>query len=109
VTERIGYIGNNYGPNRISSGSSTRVSRSKYPKSESTKLTSKIPLWTSMMPTAWPAKTVLILIYCGPDRCGRNCWRRACHRMENRYRTSPLAHSSPRREWSAEEGHSLGL
>src|SRR6202521_5161485 len=33
VTERTGYIGNNLGPNGFSSGSSTRVSRSKYPRS----------------------------------------------------------------------------
>src|SRR5437899_3753501 len=33
VTECTGYIGNNFGPNGFSSGSSTRASRSKYPKS----------------------------------------------------------------------------
>src|SRR5712664_3062890 len=43
VTECTGYIGNNFGPNGFSSGSSTRVSRSKYPKSKSIKLTSQIP------------------------------------------------------------------
>jgi hypothetical protein len=32
VTECTGYIGNNLGPNGFSSGSSTRVSRSKYPQ-----------------------------------------------------------------------------
>src|SRR6266403_4307560 len=31
VTQRTGYIGNNFGPNGFASGSSTRVSRSKYP------------------------------------------------------------------------------
>jgi hypothetical protein len=33
ATQRTGYIGNNLGPNGLSSGSSTRVSRSKYPRS----------------------------------------------------------------------------
>ncbi len=33
VTECTGYIGDNLGPNGLSSGSSARVSRSKYPKS----------------------------------------------------------------------------
>src|SRR5215467_7959848 len=33
VTECTGYIGNSFGPKGFSSGSSTRVSRSKYPKS----------------------------------------------------------------------------
>ena len=33
VTECTGYIGNNLGPNGLSSASSIRVSRSKYPKS----------------------------------------------------------------------------
>ena len=33
VTQRTDYIGNTFGPNGFSSGSNTRVSRSKYPKS----------------------------------------------------------------------------
>jgi hypothetical protein len=33
VTQRTGYMGNTFGPNGFSSGSNTRVSRSKYPKS----------------------------------------------------------------------------
>jgi hypothetical protein len=33
VTERTDYMGNTFGPNGFSSGSSTRVSRSKYRKS----------------------------------------------------------------------------
>ena len=33
VTQRTGYMGNTFGPNGFSSGSSTRVSRSKYPRS----------------------------------------------------------------------------
>ena len=33
VTECTGYIGNTFGPNGFPSGSSTRVSRSKYPRS----------------------------------------------------------------------------
>jgi len=33
VTLCTGYMGNTFGPNGFSSGSSTRVSRSKYPKS----------------------------------------------------------------------------
>ena len=33
VTQRTDYIGDNLGPNGLSSGSSTRVSRSKYPRS----------------------------------------------------------------------------
>jgi hypothetical protein len=33
VTECTGYIGNTFGPKGFSSGSNTRVSRSKYPKS----------------------------------------------------------------------------
>jgi hypothetical protein len=33
VTLRTGYMGNTLGPNGFSSGSSTRVSRSKYPRS----------------------------------------------------------------------------
>src|SRR6266849_10208273 len=33
VTQRTGYIGNTFGPKGFSSGSNTRVSRSKYPKS----------------------------------------------------------------------------
>jgi hypothetical protein len=33
VTQRTGYIGNTFGPDGFSSGSSTRVSRLKYPKS----------------------------------------------------------------------------
>jgi hypothetical protein len=33
VTECTGYIGNTFGPNGFSSGSNTRVSRSKYPRS----------------------------------------------------------------------------
>jgi hypothetical protein len=32
VTQRTDYMGNTFGPNGLSSGSSTRVSRSKYPK-----------------------------------------------------------------------------
>src|SRR5207247_6248664 len=27
--------------------------------------------WASLMPTAWPAKTVLKLIFCVPDKCDR--------------------------------------
>jgi hypothetical protein len=33
VTECTGYMGNTFGPKGFSSGSNTRVSRSKYPKS----------------------------------------------------------------------------
>jgi hypothetical protein len=33
VTECTGYMGNTFGPKGFSSGSKTRVSRSKYPKS----------------------------------------------------------------------------
>ena len=33
VTQRTGYIGKTFGPKGFSSGSNTRVSRSKYPKS----------------------------------------------------------------------------
>src|SRR5215831_2793647 len=33
VTHRTGYMGNTFGPNGFSSGSSSRVSRSKYPRS----------------------------------------------------------------------------
>jgi len=33
VTECTGYMGNTFGPNGLSIGSKTRVSRSKYPRS----------------------------------------------------------------------------
>ena len=33
VTERTDHTGNNFGPKGLSSGSSTRVSKSKYPRS----------------------------------------------------------------------------
>jgi hypothetical protein len=33
VTQRTGHMGDTFGPNGLSSGSSTRVSKSKYPKS----------------------------------------------------------------------------
>jgi hypothetical protein len=33
VTQCTGYMGDTFGPNGFSSGSSTRVSRSKYPRS----------------------------------------------------------------------------
>ena len=42
VTECTGYIGNTFGPKGFFSGSSTRVSRSKYPRSYSIKLTSQM-------------------------------------------------------------------
>jgi hypothetical protein len=66
VIERTGYMGNTIGPKEFSSGSNARVSRSKYPRSYSIKLTSPISSWTSLMPTAWPAKPVLKLSFLCP-------------------------------------------
>ena len=56
-------MGNTFGLNGFSIGSSLHSSSSKYPKSSSMKLTSQIRSLTCRTPTSGPANTALTLIF----------------------------------------------
>ena len=57
VTVHSGGIGNTFGPNGLSMGSSLQVSSSKYPSSYCMKLTNQTRSPTCVTPTFCPAKT----------------------------------------------------
>lgn len=52
ITECSVWVGGTPGLKGFSSGTGNRISRSQYPKSQSVKLASQMPSWTSLIPTA---------------------------------------------------------